>query len=262
MAHAVWALCIPDVEFSRCVYAPSPASRPKSSSVVFLFPSSDLRNQCRFNVFMAEAVHQQSLRVFCHRMLTFLAIGVLSANQVQWLCEGLVLDGKIDPMVSVYAKAGTDGLYPMHVRRDIWSTIHPLFKLVDEDFVELHVNLGKGQIGTCKHPVLAPAQIANSLYTKNRPAFDYLIGSDPKAFWDRVPDNDPKWSSLQDLRRIPNWKSRAIPYLLHGDTARFTHKNTCSIWSVQWKSMLTTGFAKGIFLITCVVKHTHSLKGP
>ena len=62
----------------------------------------------RFDDFMAEAVLQQSVSVFCHRLLTFLAIGVLSANQVQWLCEGLALDGKIDPMVSVYAKAGTD----------------------------------------------------------------------------------------------------------------------------------------------------------
>ena len=55
------------------------------------------------------------------RLLSLLGWGDLSANQVQWICEGAVLDGHAHGDVVHIARAGTTGKHSGNVRRDIFD---------------------------------------------------------------------------------------------------------------------------------------------
>ena len=85
--------------------------------------------------------------------------------------------------------------------------------------------------------------------------FGQYVGKDLESFWNRVKDDDPRLLPLGDLMEQADWKSKAIPYMLHGDGARYTNKNSDSLLSIQWQPYLCkNGFSAGIVPIFAVTK--------
>ncbi|CAK0805059.1 unnamed protein product [Prorocentrum cordatum] len=92
-----------------------------------------------------------------------------------------------------------------------------------------------------------------------------MMGKNPRKFWDNVPPDDPKLSAVSELfSDRPNWRDNTWPLVLHSDGGRFTNKNSDSLLSVQFKSLLAEGFGMSIFPIFCIAKsacdtHTNSM---
>ena len=83
----------------------------------------------------------------------------------------------------------------------------------------------------------------------------YMLGNGPRDFWDRVDPADPKLVCLEDrLRAKGDWRSKAIPYAIHGDGAVFTQKDSNSMLTVSIKSLLSQRFKLCILPIFSIAK--------
>ena len=82
------------------------------------------------------------------------------------------------------------------------------------------------------------------IYRHYRNAFSHMfVGMPPRAFWDKVDPSDPKLLALgEDLAGRPGWQDKAIPYIIHGDGAVFTIKDSNTLMTVSMRSLLAKRF--------------------
>ena len=88
------------------------------------------------------------------------------------------------------------------------------------------------------HLVLPPTGLVQNIWTHYPTLFPQIFGADPRAFWAKVDPQDPKLKRLGTMTQEPNWMDVYLPYVVHGDGARFTTKGSQSLLTVQWKPLL------------------------
>ena len=122
------------------------------------------------------AGRRQARSILACRLLRLCAAGALSPNLVQWLAEGAELDGFTNNDLHTLAHAGTNGMYPANVRRDVFSRVGKESLVKQPEFVKLFMDAGKGKVEEVAHPLVPPAAIADALRATDRVMFDTLIG--------------------------------------------------------------------------------------
>ena len=103
------------------------------------------------------------------------------------------------------------------------------------------------------HKMMLPILLVNELFEfsweRNLDLF-HKLANDVESFWGNVKHDDPRLIN-NPLTEQPNWKSRAIQLVLHGDGAAFTMKNN-SLLAISFGFLLASGWTwRSSFLIAC-----------
>ena len=190
------------------------------------------------------------------RLLFLGGWGVVSWTTVQWIAEAAVMDGLQMAEVNALSSVGNNGLYPANCRRDIISRFCKNMTLPKPQRIRAPMQARDGTIHWSEHSILDPTAVLESMYAKHRSHFASFIGKDLEGFWNSVRADDPKLITMSSsILSDPNWKSKAIPYTLHGDGAVFTKDKKDSLLTVSWKPLLSeASFGDGIIPTFAVVK--------
>eukprot|EP00974_Lingulodinium_polyedra_P038396 3679008-Lingulodinium_polyedra.AAC.1 len=168
--------------------------------------------------------------VLANRLLNLFGWGLISAHTVQWLAEGAVEDGLHVEEVENLASLGAKGRYAGNCRRDLFRRFGSNMLLPKPLEVDCHIYTKGQEIEDSKLSLVVPSEFVDCMYNMFPDRFGSLFGTNPREFWDQVNPADPKLVLLeQSLGALENWKDVAIPYILHGDGARFTDKNSNSL---------------------------------
>jgi len=121
------------------------------------------------------------------RLLLLFGWGLLSANQVRWIAEGVVIDGLEMEEVSDLSNLGTAGKHKGNVRRDLitkWckklqvpKPVQIVMPIVDKLKIDLdHM-----------HPIINPMELTESIYQNFPSLFPDLFGTrNLRSFWDQA----------------------------------------------------------------------------
>ena len=195
--------------------------------------------------------------VLADRLLNLFGWGLISASTVQWLAAGAVDDGLHVGEVEKLASLGTNGQYAGNCRRDLFRRFGSGMLLPKPLEVDCHTYSKGLEIEQSKLNLIVPSELVDCLYNNYPAAFGSLFGTAPRGFWDQINPADPKLVLLeQSLGMLENWKDVAIPYILHGDGARFTDKNSNSLLTVSFRSLLVDSFENAILPVFSLPKST------
>ena len=161
--------------------------------------------------------------------------------------------------VSAIASWGTYGKLTGNCRRDMLRR-HCRRSGVPRP-ISMDVSVWKRyRVDVVAQSILSPLDVMESIWKSHPAQFErFFVPTSPRSFWDQVHPDDPRLVLLDDLRRRPNWKDKAIPFALHGDGAQFTKKNSNSLQCAQWKSMLTENSENCIFRSSASPKIARSM---
>ena len=156
-----------------------------------------------------------------NRLLLLFGWGVVSANVVQWIAEGAVLDGSAQPSTIRLSKLGGAGKYSGNCRRDLFCSFCPSMTVPRPILVTVPKEPSRHVVEWKGHMVMPLLQVIQTIHDKHPFVFSQMFATETKSFWDSVPSDDPNLTCLGDLQEDPSWKSKTIPYMLHGDGAAF-----------------------------------------
>ena len=196
-----------------------------------------------------------SSSLLAERLLLLVGWGLISTNTARWLAEGAVADtDKPRPAILQLAQLGNFGKWAGNCRRDLFRTFCPTMTSPKPIHIQVPMKNKRGAIVWEDTLVVNPLAHLEHLYRTSREKFDSFIGSGISDFWSRVRADDPRFLAISDrLTAKPDWKRRAIPYMIHGDGGTFTTTGE-SLMVVSMKCLLSFSFAAGaiIPLWTCV----------
>ena len=209
--------------------------------------------------FDGETIHADLPCEFADELELLFAWGAIQANLIQRLCGAIVHDddrigNRTHPRVKRLASIGTFGYHGGNIRRDLlhyWNvSMDGLFKPA---MVEIPFRKFRGVVLDTVHKMSLPILLVNELFEyiweRNTAMFLKLAG-DVESFWNQVQHDDPRLVN-NPLTEQPNWKTRAIPLLVHGDGAAFTMKNN-SLLAVSFGFLLAPGWSwRSSFLMAC-----------
>ena len=191
--------------------------------------------------FPSEHVPLGSTSALGTRLLQLFGWGHISANTVQWLAEGAIMDGAKNVLLSTMAEIGTQGRHAGNCRRDLIRSVCKSMTLPQAMSIEVPFLETSGIIAYGSASVLNPLAVLETLHSKHSAIFEEVIGSDMAAFWRQVRRDDPRLLRLNALHGGDSWQATAIPLCLHGDGGRFTKKNENSLLCVTAKSLARSG---------------------
>ena len=182
-------------------------------------------------------------------LLSLWAHGKLSAATCRWLAEQAMLDGCTHPEVCDVARAGSHGLYPGNVHRDLMA------RFVKGVFVPEPMQVPV----QCLNPkslkkekeeaaVILPHMLFSSLATL--PNFNESFPTAQlEQFWQTLEKRgDPALEGHPMKTR--NWKKITIPLFVHGDGVQYASSNSLMVWS--WGALMTCfNSLQSKFLISC-----------
>ena len=195
----------------------------------------------------------QNKSVFADRLLSLWAWGLVSATNVQWLAEGVVMDKGVSQQCMDLANIGSRGAQPGNCRRDL------LRKLPEKGKCEpMIVHAVPLQINTkivfCDQCIVSPVRVVDMFFRDFPSRFRETFGiAKLPEFWSSLDPNDPKLRSHPMLDK-PDWQRRAIPIVIHGDGGQYTKSNNNSLMVTSWKPLLNESFDSGIFLLFALPK--------
>eukprot|EP00974_Lingulodinium_polyedra_P068369 6620266-Lingulodinium_polyedra.AAC.2 len=193
--------------------------------------------------------------VLAERLLALVGWGLVSPNCAQWLAKGAVEDGNDLEEIKTLASVGAEGTIPANVRRDMLRAFAKDVSIPRPLMVEISVLNRLKVAHSHMQSMLNLPCLFNSLWAHHNAKFHQIFGANElQSFWSRVSPGDPKLAKLGQMTKRPAWQKCFIPYLLHGDGARFTNKNSESLYSVQVKPLLGHGFDFNIFPLFCITK--------
>ena len=190
------------------------------------------------------------------RILMLVGWGIISANTARWLAEGACMDGVTGDELVALSRLGKSGKFAGNARRDLLRSFLPTEELPSLTLVKAPTKDKFGNKSWQGQFVMNPCTLLHTLYTSYRSEFEKMVVSiPPRQFWNQVDPRDPKFARLASMLAIPDWRDRAVPYLLHGDGAVFTKKNQNSLLGVQFSSLLADKTAPiNIFPLFAVAK--------
>ena len=194
--------------------------------------------------------HRRS--VFADRLLQLWGWGLLSANMVQFLAEGVVLDDGVCEETRSLAALGGGRRHPGNCRRDLLRRYCSKGDLVKPMPVPMPVQLHSG-IQQGEGYVVSPIDMFEYMFSTFPAAFMELLAKNVRKFWDEVNPSDPRLLGHPLLEK-GNYREKAVPLVLHGDGAQFARKAQQSLLVCSWRSLLNTAFDFGIFLLFCLPK--------
>ena len=115
------------------------------------------------------------------RLLPLMGWGDLSANQMQWICEGAVLDGHAHVDVHHLSRAGTTGKHRGNIRRDMLSRFLKRKNVVPKPLVvpTLMKNAEDNVVDGTLH-LISPVHTADHLFNTKKSVFTAMWGSAEK----------------------------------------------------------------------------------
>lgn len=145
----------------------------------------------------------------------------------------------MDPEVLRLAAAGSHGRHPRNILRDIMR-----FQRGASDFPEPHcVRVPAVDARTpnvtveTNVPVLLPHEVFHYIATKRRELFSLYTDHDNlTSFWATAEARgDPQLHS-HPMKLKPDWQSRAVPLLVHGDAGTYSNRDSLEVTS--WGALL------------------------
>ena len=194
--------------------------------------------------------HRRS--VFADRLLQLWGWGLLSANMVQFLAEGVVLDDGVCEETRSLAALGGGRRHPGNCRRDLLRRYCSKGDLVKPMPVPMPVQLHSG-IQQGEGYVVSPIDMFEYMFSTFPAASMELLAKNVRKFWDEVNPSGPRLLGHPLLEK-GNYREKAVPLVLHGDGAQFARKAQQSLLVCSWRSLLNTAFDFGIFLLFCLPK--------
>ena len=208
----------------------------------FLRERGGVRQQAEIEALLAPPP-QSSTSMLADRLLMLFGWGLLSAGTIQWLASGAVDDGLSQGDIVAIARIGSGGRFSGNSRRDLLRRFCPKMHLAKPCPIPVRIKLKDEQVVDRALDILPPTTFVESVYREFPSVFKRMYGESPREFWDAISPRDPKLLAVeQHLVGIPDWRSRAIPYMLHGDGARFTERGSNSLLTISMKSLLAKGF--------------------
>ena len=189
---------------------------------------------------------------FADRILQLWAWGALSAVDVQWLAEACVLDEVCAESTKQLARIGSNGKYPGNCRKQLLTIALPgsavsckSVPVRDVPIIDRRLN----RLLVCDQAIISPIQVVEMMYKDYRDVFLEVFGLGLlEEFWRSFEDYDPQFVA-HPMRRTRNWRTRAIPIILHGDGAKFTCESKNSLMVVSWRPLRNIHFDVGTFLL-------------
>ena len=176
-------------------------------------------------------------------LLEEFAFGGVSANQVQKLAWMAKRDGLQHTAVDKLASLGANGKHPGNCNRDLnqymSKYLHPHVQ-PQIDCVLIPLKILKGErLGThlILHYYLAPHKLMSYMYKEFKNTFqDAILGQEGamEEFWSGIADDDPR--AIQLANDHPDYKTKCIPIIIHGDGVPCT--NNHSLDTISFESIL------------------------
>lgn len=192
---------------------------------------------------------------FAERIMLLWSWGVISANNVQWLAEGCVLDDTCSARTKELSRIGTSGQYSGNCRRDLLTIVLPRGAMCKPLQLRAPVlDANSTRILLSQQSIVNPIQVVEMIYKSFHAQFRELFGVDRLSdFWGAVPADDPKLVG-HPMLGFENWQQRAIPIVLHGDGAKFTVDHRNSLMVTSWRPLLCKNFEFGTFYLWSLPK--------
>ena len=133
--------------------------------------------------------HRRS--VFADRLLQLWGWGLLSANMVQFLAEGVVLDDGVCEETRSLAALGGGRRHPGNCRRDLLRRYCSKGNLVKPMPVPMPVQLHSG-IQRGEGYVVSPIDMFEYMFSTFPAAFMELLAKNVRKFWDEVNPSGPR----------------------------------------------------------------------
>jgi hypothetical protein len=165
--------------------------------------------------------------------------GLMSSPSVQAVALAAVEDGLQDPEVQRLAAAGSHGRHTPNILRDIMRCMRGT-----EDFPELcSVRVPAVDSRTPNVPVvtevavLLPHEVFSCIAKNKQELFSsFTNGDNLDSFWAQaVARGDPQLHA-HPMRLKPEWQSKAVPLLVHGDAGGYTNRDSLEVTS--WGALL------------------------
>ena len=181
--------------------------------------------------------------------------GKISATMLQWLASGAAQDGLHHPSVVAMANIGGGGEHVQNMRRDLVRQHFPTMRAPKPKVVNVPLLDKYGNPQDRGHLMLSPLDVAQRVYDLKPALMSTIVGADLSVFWDNVKADDPRWEGHTWLRdRTDSWQTKAIPIVLHGDSAVFTTRGEQSMFALNWRGLLAPRFASNVFPVWCHAK--------
>ena len=133
----------------------------------------------------------------------------------------------IHPMVDMFAKLGTFGIYVGNVRRDAMRAFKPVVGLSPPLLVRLPFKHTKSVdsvlITEMDFPILMPSVLFEDLFQHFTRKFLSMLGAGVERFWNSLRNDDPRLIG-NPMLDVPNWRKIFAPLVLHGGGVSFTQK--------------------------------------
>jgi hypothetical protein len=145
----------------------------------------------------------------------------LSAVQVQTIAAAAAAlqYGANRNELRVLSELGARGQWPGNVRRDLLRSLRLEVSVPQATTFELPIQDKYGELDWAEAPVLLPPELCRVIFHDHREHFNFLT-SGLAHFWNQIRADDPKLIGHPMHQKL-RWKERAIPLVVHGDSAQF-----------------------------------------
>ena len=191
-------------------------------------------------------------------LLEWVSWGTISFPMLQQAAKAAVADGAKHSVLQRMAALGGENERSGNMRRDLLRFCKTSMELPAPELISIPIIPAKGErkVTWIQHPVYLPHVMFHFVHKLYPSFFASLIeGVGPQLFWDTCPDNEPRLEH-HPVKHMRDYRSRAIPLVLHGDGAQYTTHGD-SLKSLQWSVLGSEGVGTRswdhVFLITSLV---------
>lgn len=190
------------------------------------------------------------------------AWGDISAATLQRIALAACRDGLIHERVDQLSKLGSSGMYMGNCRRDllnIFKKIDTVPAVVEIPLPILESRLEIESATSVLFPVLSPLDMFESLLKHRKSQIREMLGTGLETFWVSYDMSDRRMWNHPLLDRA-DYRTKAIPIVIHGDGARFNSRGN-SLMVLSW-SLLTaeSGIWDNIFMFAAVPKYIRCIQ--
>jgi hypothetical protein len=173
-------------------------------------------------------------------LLNSWAWGLMSSPAVQAVSLAAVHDGLQDPEVLGLSRAGGEGLWTQNIVRDICR-----FTAHASDVPTIHSVPGVPVVdartpnaaAVTDVPVMLPHELFSYIGTKRQDLFSTFTNNGRLSeFWDCCEASGDPHMVGHPMKTRADWKSLAVPLLLHGDSGGYSNRDSLEVTS--WGALL------------------------
>jgi hypothetical protein len=167
------------------------------------------------------------------------AWGMMSSPSVQSVAAAAVQDGLTDPEVMRLAAAGSHGEHTHNICRDVCRFVSSSMDLPTLHRVRVPVVDSRTPTtpAAVEVPILLPHQVFSYIATKRPELFrSFTLDDNLPSFWDAADARHDPQMAGHPMKGRADWRSKAVPLLLHGDAGGYTNRDSLEVTS--WGGLL------------------------